>query len=178
MKKQITFTIAAPETFDTLTNKYFTGFGFKKVSQTNDSITYRKGSMLSNLTTFNPLNWKSTVTIAIKNVTVEALFDISTTGQLVTPKEEALWNTFVENYKMSLIEKVDMTEANVKHLKETRRNSWSYIKWALLGAIIVGVPAGFLANFSGVNILAPMGAAMGAVVFMTMKKNREADKNI
>jgi hypothetical protein len=52
-------------------------------------------------------------------------------------------------------------------------NSWNHVGWALLGAVIFGVPFGFLAYLIEWDTLAPLGAALGATIFLTAKKNRE-----
>ena len=176
MKKQITFKLEDINSLDRLTDNYFVKMGFKKVKGPHNSLTYIKGSRLMNMVTFNPLNWRTVVTVTVNDNVVNADFDINTLGQMVTPKEEGLWDTFVNNYKMSLDNNVDVTSENLRQLKETKSDSWNYVKWAILGAIAFGVLFGFLAYLIDWDMLAPMGAAIGAVVFVVVKKNRESKK--
>jgi len=49
--------------------------------------------------------------------------------------------------------------------------------WALIGAIVCGVPLGFLAYFTGMDMLAGMGAAGGAMLFMMHQINKDRQKN-
>jgi hypothetical protein len=177
MKRQITFNLDENDSFFKLTSDYFSKAGFQQTSRTENQITFTKGSTLRNMVTFNPLNWKSEVKVTLQNDTVVAYFDINTTGQLITHKEEKMWDIFVENYKTSVTDKVDLTSENQRHLRETKRDSLKHIKWALIGAVVFGVPFGFLAYFTGIDTLASIGAAAGAVSFMTFKINSERKKN-
>jgi hypothetical protein len=176
MRKQIEFTITDTESFFRLTNTYFLMAGFKKSVETENKISFTKGNMLLNMVTFNPLNWKSLVTVSLLGNKVVADFDINTVGQMVTAREEKLWDTFVENFKVSLTQKADVTKENKEQLAKTKKDSLKYILWAVLGAIVLGVPFGFLAHFTGVDILAPAGGALGAVLFMMWKVNRDKKK--
>ena len=177
MKRQIIFKLDNNDSFFKLTVDYFSRTGFRQTSRTENQITFIKGSTLLNMVTFNPLNWKSEIKVALQNNTVVADFDINTFGQLVTPKEEKLWDIFVENYKVSVTDKLDLTSENQKQLKETKRDSLKYIKWALIGAVVFGVPFSFLAYFTGIDIVASMGAVIGAISFMTYKIDKEKKKN-
>jgi hypothetical protein len=177
MKRQITFKLDDTNSFAPLTKEYFAGSGFKKISETENQITFEKGNALLNMVTFNPLNWKSKVDVILQNNIVVADFDINTFGQLTTPKEEKLWDTFVENYKVSVTDKLDLASENQKQLIETKQDSLKQVKWALLGALVFGVPCGVLAYFTGVDALAGMGAAFGAIFFMMYKINKEREKN-
>ena len=89
MKRQIKFRVEDGDSFERLTDNYFLGLGFKKFGESNQPLTYKKGSVLLNMVAFNPLNWKSTVTVTLKDQFVEAAFDINSMGQMVTPKEES-----------------------------------------------------------------------------------------
>ena len=177
MKRQITFKLTDTEYFSALTKNYFTGTGFKKVSETKNQLSFVKGSSLLNMVTFNPLNWKSEVKVILTNDIVEAYFDINTVGQMVTPKEEKLWDIFIENYKISVRDKVDMTQVNKNQLSETKKDSWKYVKHSLIGAIVFGVPSGILAYYTGLDTLAPMGASIGAISFLSKKINEDRKKN-
>ena len=177
MKKHVTFRIEDISSFGILTDNYFLAMGFTKERGTQNSLVYAKGSGLMNLVTFNPLNWKTVVTVTVNGDVINADFDITTFGQMVTPKEEGLWDIFINNFKMSLVNNVDLTAENHRQLKVTDRDSWNFIKWAILGAVVFGVPFGFLAYLSEWDMLAPLGAAIGAIVFVTVKKNMEGKKN-
>jgi hypothetical protein len=177
MKKQITFGVSDTDLFFVSTEKYFSAAGFKKISQTDNQILFSKGGALGNLIAFNSLNWKSAVKITLHDAIAVTEFNINTVGQLVTPKEEGLWDTFIENYKLSITNGLDLTTENQLQIKGTRRDSLKYVKWALIGALVFGVPSGILAYISGIDTLAPMGATIGAVFLMTYKINQERKKN-
>ncbi len=94
----------------------------------------------------------------------------------MTPKEETLWDTFIENYKVSITNGLDLTTENQLQIQETRGDSLKYVKWALIGAFVFGVPSGILDYISGIDTLAPMGALIGAAFFIASKINQERKK--
>lgn len=49
--------------------------------------------------------------------------------------------------------------------------------WALLGALIGGIPAGLIAYWTGINSIISIGAASGAIGLLTKKINDEKKKN-
>jgi uncharacterized protein YndB with AHSA1/START domain len=67
--------------------------------------------------------------------------------------------------------------ATSTRLKESNVNTWKYVGWALVGGIVLGVPAAFLAKLTGLNMLAPMGAAGGAVLFMMNRISHDKKKS-
>ena len=177
MKRQIQFQINDDTSVIEASKTFFARTGFKINDNTNKTVSFSKGSTLLNMVTFNPLNWKSRINISIQNNEVIGDFDIDTTGQAVTPKEEKLWDTFIENYRLSIVDKVDLSQTISKELKETKKNSLRYVIWALIGAVVCGVPFGFLGYFTGIDMLAPIGAAGGAVLFMMNRINKDRQKN-
>ena len=177
MNKQIQFEINNDLSFKEPTKSYFIRMGFKLVDETNDTLTFSKGSTLLNMVTFNPLNWKTEIDIQFRDGVVTADFNINTTGQAVTPKEEELWNKFIENYRQSITNNLDLSEAIIKDLKETKKNNVNYVMWALAGAIVFGVPFGYLAYLTEIRMLAPIGAAGGAVLLLMYKINKDGQKN-
>jgi hypothetical protein len=178
MKKQIKFKLDDPSSFISLTKDYFANAGFKILNETSNQISFVKGNTLHNIVTFNPLNWKTGVNVTLQNEMVVADFDINTIGQLVTAREDKLWNTFVENYKMSITGRTDFTTENNRHARETKSDSLKYLKWAIAGAVVFGIPFGFVAYITGIDILAPLGAAVGAISLMMFRVDRDKKKNI
>lgn len=177
MKRHIIFHLYDKASFVELTTIYFLKSGFKENGRTGNQLVFVKGSMLQNMVTFNPLNWKSRVSVSLEGDNVVAEFDIQTFGQIVSPKEENLWDTFISNYKTSLTTKEDQSEENQKEVKETIKSSFMYAKWAGVGAIVMGVPFGVLAYRTGVDRLALLGMAGGALLFMMYRMGKDRRKN-
>ena len=178
MKRQIVFKLDDTSSFFKNTTDYFSPMGFKKVIDSENQIVFTKGSLLLNMVTFNPLNWKSDIKITLQDSTVVADFDINTTGQVTTPKEEKLWDVFVENYKVSVTNNLNLLTENKQQIKETKRNSIKYLKWALIGGVAFGIPFGILGYFTGIETLASTGAAIGAISFIMWKINEDRKNDI
>ncbi|MEN7551541.1 hypothetical protein AAG747_26735 [Rapidithrix thailandica] len=174
LRKNIAFNV--PDSNDVVekTIDYFTQSGFKLLDKGENILTFGRGSILSNMWTFNPLQWKSEVKIEIVNQKVIANFEVNTTGQKVTLKEENLWDKFINNFKRQLTEQVDFKPENSKALQATKRNS---LKWVMMGVLIGGVPAGLIASLTGINSVISIGAIGGAIGFLILKINNERSKN-
>lgn len=180
MKKTIEFKVSEPTDLKKMTIEYFKKSGFKHEDSntTGRKIIFARGSIASNMWTFNPLNWKSKIDIEINGQDVKANFNVNTAGQIPTNKDELLWETFIDNYKKYLLDsKFDFLTDNSKTLKKTKSKNLKYIGWAALGGLIGGLPAGFIAYWTGINTIVSIGAAVGAIVLLTKKINEDKKKN-
>jgi hypothetical protein len=180
IKKIIEFQVSEPTDLEKMTMEYFTksGFKHKENSSTDKKIIFNRGSIASNMWTFNPMNWKSEIDVEINGQDVKANFNIDTTGQIPTNKDEVLWITFIENYKRYLLDSTfDFLTENTRNLKNTKGKNLKYLGWAVLGGLIGGIPAGLIAYWTGINVIVSIGAVGGAIVFMTKKINDDKKKN-
>jgi len=179
IKKTIEFKASESTELREKTIEYFQKSGFKYVdNKTNDNrIVFERGSIASNMWTFNPLNWKSTIDIEIIGQDVKANFNINATGQITTNKEELLWETFIGNYQKYLLgSKFDFLTENSKTLKTTKGKNLKYIGWAALGGLIGGLPAVLIAYWTGINTIASIGVTSGAIALLTKKINDDKKK--
>jgi hypothetical protein len=179
-KRTIEFKVSESTNLKKMTIEYFTKSGFKHIvnGSTDKKIIFQRGSIASNMWTFNPLNWKSEIDIEINGQEVKANFNISAAGQIPTNKDELLWQTFIDNYQKYLSDSnFDYLTENSKNLKTTKSKNFKYLGWAALGGLIVGVPAGLIAYWTGINAIASVGTAGGAIALLTKKINDEKKKN-
>jgi len=121
------------------------------------------------------MKWKSCIDVKFDNQKIVADFDINSIFQSVTKNDEQLWEAFVNNYQKSIETDQNLIEENQRELKQTRKSNRKYLIAALIGAIVFGIPGGFIAYWSGIDIIAPTSAVSGAIIFMTTKI--ETDKN-
>lgn len=180
IKKQIEFEVLEGSNPTEKTIEYFKQSGFKLVdnNQNDKKIRFERGSIASNMWTFNPLNWKSEIYIEIYGKEVKANFNINSAGQIPTNKDEILWETFINNYQRYLSDSsFDFLTENSKTLKTTKGKNLKYLGWAALGGLIGGLPAGLLAYWTEIDILVAIGAVGGAVGLMTKKINDDKKKN-
>ncbi len=136
IKKTIEFNASKANDLRTMTIDYFKNSGFKFVKNyTNErKIIFERGAIVSNMWTFNPLKWKSTIYIEIDGQNVKANFNINTAGQIPTNKDELLWETFIDNYKKYLHDPTfDFLAENTQNLKKTKSKNLKYLGWAVLG---------------------------------------------
>ena len=181
IKKTIDFIVSEPTDLREMTIEYFKKSGFKHIDSnlTDKKITFERGSIASNMWTFNPLNWKSEIDIEINGQEVKANFNINTVGQIPTNKDELLWGTFIDNYQKYLRDaNFDFLTENSKTLKTTKSKNLKYLGWAALGVLIGGIPAGLITCGTGINTIVSIGAAGGAIALMTKKINDEKKKNV
>lgn len=174
MKEEISFEFRqSAEVFKEITMAYFLDQGFKLDSENNSTLTFSRGSLLSNMFTFNPLKWKSEINISLNYEEVVAQFLINAQFQAVTEKEQQVWQTFMRNYQESMITgKVMISENNLK-VKEAKNTSWGYVGYALLGAVVIGVPSGIIAAYTGIDSILNVGATGGAIAFTLGKISKD-----
>jgi hypothetical protein len=113
--------------------EYFKESGFKLVSIQNENLTFSRGSILTNLFTFNPLKWKSKIGVEIIDKEVKVDANINTIGQTVIDAEDNLWDVFLTNLKFFLTNNIDYKEINNEVLKSTRKESYKFIEEITIG---------------------------------------------
>ena len=106
-----------------------------------------------------------------------ANFDINTIHQAVTLEEEKLWEKFISNYQKNIETGKSLISENKSALEATKKSSWEYIGYAVLGAIILGIPSGIIADLTGIESLVAIGAVSGALIFLMYRINKQKEEN-
>lgn len=146
------------------------GFTFAAQDLIAGKFRFEKGSLLGNVVTFNPLQWKSVVEVTIEEQQLTAHFYIHTTYQFPSNNDEALWDSFVSNFEKYLQEPAfNFKTANAQAIKVNKRKNRKYVGWALLGGLITGIPAGVMALWLDSPLIASGGAALGGLALMSKK---------
>ena len=157
--------------------EYFQSQGFKLQSNYKEQLVFKRGSILLNMVTFNPLQWKSTITIEISDSEIKSEFEINTDFQAVTLKEEQLWESFIVNFKESIKGNLDYSSINRKLIKDTKYNSLKYVKPALIGGLAADIPGGIIAYFTGAGSVVAIATAGGAMSYVMHQIEQEKKKN-
>ncbi len=162
------------------TKTYFQKQGFKLTGESNDQLEFKRGSLMLNFVTMNPLKWKSRTTVALNTLggqtTIDCNFQLNTMGQIVTEKENEVWYKFAENYKAYICESKDTIEQNQQLVRQTKKASLTYALWLLGGMIICGIPAIALALFTGIKQIAVPIALIGGFMLMYYKMEKDKQK--
>ncbi len=176
MKKQIDFeSNKSIEELKVETKNYFQNQGFKLVYSDPNCLKFKRGSAFQNSFTFNPLKWKSLISITFDNNKVSANFDIDTIYQVVSVKEEKMWETFISNYSKTIETGESFISENQKELNTTKKSNWKYLGYAVLGGIVFAIPSAFIANFTGISTIVSIGSAIGATIFLLYKINKDRE---
>lgn len=179
IKKTIGFNASDSTDLKKMTIEYFQKNGFKQKNNENSDtrILFERGSFVSNLWTFDPLKWKSTIEIEIIEEYVKAIFTINTFGQIPQKTDALVWETFIGNYQKYLVESnFDFIFENSKILNTCKRKNLKYIGWAAIGGLIGGLTTGFIAYWTGINSIVSIGAVAGAIALLTKKINEDKEK--
>jgi len=84
---------------------YLRHMGYKQITG-EPFLTFHRGSVLGSWISFTPKGWKAKATVQVMSddnqVKVAAVFEINTTGQLVTDKERAFWDAEVNGLEVAL----------------------------------------------------------------------------
>lgn len=170
MRKRIVFSTGNDKTINKdLAKKYFIDQGFILKNELEDTINFTRGSYLLNMVTFDPLKWRSVITLAFEEDSINALFDISTFGQTVSKKEESLWDFFILNLEQSILGKKDFSLINEASLNETKQSSFKLVGWTILITAIVGIPSGIIAHYTDYDLIFFIGISLGVSSFFILK---------
>ncbi len=173
MKHSINFQFyKSKEEWEGATLNYFVDQGFKLSSKKTGSLRFKRGSFMQNAITFNPLKWKSYISIELKKTTVIANFNINTVHQAVTKEEKETWDLFISNYQKNLESGESLISENRASLRSTKRSAWKYIGWAFLGVILYGIPSGLIAYITEIDEIFFVGAPAGTMHFLYGKIGR------
>ena len=173
LKNNIDISNREIENIENKVKTYFTESGFKVSGSSNNVMTFKRGSILQNMWTFNPLKWNTIITAELQNNTLDIKAEISTMGQIPTNKEEKLWLTFLNNLEPHLFEQIDFNDINNKELLAVKRNSFGYVLEILKGAILIGIPAMLLALIFDIPQIVTIGAVIGGLIFFFRKFENE-----
>ncbi|MFD1188819.1 hypothetical protein [Pontibacter rugosus] len=159
------------------TIQYFVSQGFRLAESSERFLSFKRGSFLLNMVTMNPLKWKSIINVEIGDEVVKAVFDIDTTSQLASVKEEELWDNFITNYREAIIEDFNYVEANNKLLRSTLSGTRKFIGAAVVGAVAAWIPAAVIAHYTGIGSIGGIGATAGALGYLSyiIEKERKRD---
>ena len=106
MKIELSVTVDISETIALKRAITYLGqVGYKQVTS-ELPLTFRRGSVLRSLTSFTPKGWRAKATIQVMpnntQMKVIAVFEITTTGQLVTDKERDFWHAEVDGLEAAI----------------------------------------------------------------------------
>ena len=152
---------------------YFQKQGFRLANEGENTLDFKRGSYLTNLVAFNPLKWKSSITVVFTEAGVSAHFDINTIFQLVLPKEDKLWEKFVLNFQLTLDNSEDFTLDNQTELNNTLKSSYRFTGFILLGAVVFWIPSIAIAHFTGIDSIGKYGGIFGAAAFASYRMFKE-----
>lgn len=138
-----------------------------------NELNFVRGSYLLNMVTFDPLKWKSNISLIFSGKSINASFDINTFGQSVSKKEDDLWNSFVLNFEKSILHKEKFKEINKQLLNETKNHSFRLVGWTVLGAALFGIPAGIIAFYMKNDLIFFIWICIGAGSFFSYFQNRQ-----
>lgn len=176
MKIEIEFEVNKTiEELKNLSMDYFCSQGFTLANKDENSQQFVRGSAMRNMIAFNPLKWKSSTRILFGENRVVLFCDIDTIHQAVTLNEKNLWKEFISNYQKSIETGESFISENQIALKSTKKSSWKYIRFAILGGVIFGLLCGIIAYQTGIDSIVPIGAAGGAMMFLMYKINKEKE---
>lgn len=156
-----------------LTIRYFKEHKFTLHTNEKNKLMFKRGSLAQNMITFNPLKWKSFFLVVINNSDVDYECKVDSTFQAVTKQEEIVWETFVANFHSTIENGMISNQETKNALRANNKSIGGYLLYALLGGIILGIPSGFIAYYTGIDSIITIGAASGALGFLYWKIEKE-----
>lgn len=114
---------------------YFNDFGFKCTKRSDQLISFSKGSILKNLLAFNPLEWKSNIDLEVNDKEVRIDLKINTFGQIVLKEEEVLWDLFIDNFKLFIIDGKEYNKIKIinEKIRDVKKESYNFLEGWIIG---------------------------------------------
>lgn len=129
------------------TKAYFLGNGFSIVDETDRLISFKRGSSVGNMFAFNPLKWKSLITIQFSEHKVFADFEIDTSHQITTKKEIQTWDSFVNNFQMTMEHEKFLADESKTDGQNAKKGNLILFGKMFVVALLVAIPGAFLAAY-------------------------------
>jgi hypothetical protein len=141
------------------TKYFFIKHGYRLVKATDECQEFTKGNRLKNYIVFNPLNWKNVVRIDYSrngelNTKIKCIYEIDTSGQMITEKEEETWKKFSDNYQLSVSggKYFDSNYLGKQTKKENLGVVFKALGLALGAGLIAGVITGLINHYFGYRL--------------------------
>ncbi|WP_421751026.1 hypothetical protein [Croceimicrobium sp.] len=174
MRKHLDIELKDQGNVKALCVQYFTDYGFKLIRDRPNHLRFKRGSVLLNFFTFNPLRWKTEVNIEVLENSLHCDFTISLIGQVPTKTEEESWDAFVENFRSFIKDpNFDFRQRNQSVKNKVKGNNWAYLKYAILVGLLIAIPLAIIGHFLGRDDLAPVGAAIGVAMAVMSRIQKE-----
>jgi hypothetical protein len=177
LKRHPEFNIDNPQELENKILTYFNYPGFQLVEKTENFFRFKNNSFFFSTWTFNPLKWKSEITVKIHRNKIEADFFLDLSAQLNVSKKVEVWDTFIKNFQLFLTENIDYQTSNENAVMKAKKSGWKTIGWVLLTALGTGMLAIFVRNLTGLDLSSYLLVPIGVVIFLRIKGNREKMKN-
>lgn len=178
MEKHIKFGISNEDRLQEKISEYFDQSGFNLVDKRDNVFKFVHGSSFFETWIFNPLKWKSEITVAIRKDELTANFSIDTSAQMNTFEEEAVWDTFIENFELFLTRNIDFKKTNQVAVKKSRRSGFAYVGWAISGAVIGGITGMLLSHLTGMDLFNYIGVPIGGGLLFANRIKHQKTKNV
>lgn len=155
--------------------RYFVKQGFTLEKRGEKELRFSRGSKLLNMFTFNPLKWKNIVKAEFKEQVVRVAVYIDTSFQSVLDSEEEVWDLFLRNLQESTESGVIPNADNESLIREGKGQSYRYLGYGLLGAVIFGGLGGIITFLLDIetDVLIRWGGIGGGLALMAYKSGRK-----
>ena len=124
---------------------FFKQFDVKLTDNREGNLTFKQNSSLLDAWKKNPLKWGFEIFVSVVDNKVLANFCIDTDAQMNTKEEEAVWQTFIDNFKNYLTSGKVYNQQLISTISDNKKSRLTYFCWAIFGALTGGL-FGFLYN--------------------------------
>jgi hypothetical protein len=124
---------------------FYKQFDFKLTDNKDGILKFKQNSSLLDAWKTNPLKWGAEIIVSIVDNKVLANFCVDTDAQMKTKEEEAVWQTFIDNFENYLTNGKTSNEKLTSTISDNKKSRLTYLSWTILGALTGGL-LGFLYN--------------------------------
>jgi hypothetical protein len=130
---------------------FFKQFDFKLTDNKNGILKFKQNSSLLDTWKPNPLKWGAEIFVSVADDKVLANFCVDTDAQMKTKEEEAVWQTFIDNFENYLTNGKTSNEKLSSIISDNKKSRLTYLSWAIMGALVGGLLAFLYNKLTGNN---------------------------
>jgi len=145
MERQIKIIVTDSTQLTEIVIDFFKQFDIKLTDNKEGNLTFKQNSSLLDAWKTNPLKWGSEIFVSIVDNKVHANFCVDTDAQMKTKEEEAVWQTFIDNFENYLTNGKTSNQKLISTISDNKKSRLTYFGWAIFGALTGGL-LGFLYN--------------------------------
>jgi len=130
--------------------RFFSGSGCQFIKKDKNTLVFgHPNSSLFDNWRFNPLKRYFKAVVTLHETMISVVFTINKSGQVDSIAENAFWDSFAQNFSSYISTNTDFKKPLETSIHRVRRKNLFFLGYIILFALLGGITAFFLHQFTG-----------------------------